>query len=62
MKEIEHHDVIVRLFTLRGMAFGILLFGNAFSLYLVGKFKRRYPPPKDISNFAIIFKNVKVSP
>ena len=52
---------MVRLFTLRGMAYVILLIGNALSLYLVGRFKRRFPQPKGISDFAVIFKNVKVS-
>ena len=54
-------DIIIRLFTLRGMAYVILLIGNAVSLYVVGRFKRRYPQPKGISDFAVIFKNIKVS-
>ena len=54
-------DILIRLFTLRGMAFIIMLIGNAMSLYIVGRFKRRYPQPKKISDFALIFKNVRMT-
>ena len=32
-----------RLFSLRAVAFVILLFANAFSLFIVSRFKKRYP-------------------
>lgn len=58
----DHFDIVVRLWTLRGMTYAILLIGNAYSLYLVGRFKRRFPQQKNLSSFAIIFKNVSKSP
>lgn len=53
--------VVTRLFTLRGIAFIIMLLGNMVALYVVGRFKRRYPQGKGIADFAVLFKNVKVS-
>ena len=44
------------------MIYVILLIGNAASLYIVARFKRRYPPPKNISAFALIFKSINKSP
>ena len=61
MKENGDQDELTRLFTLRGVAYVILLIGNAFSLYMAGSFKRRYPQPKNISDFALFFKNVKIT-
>ena len=59
MKEEGQVDRIVRLFTMRGIAYIIMLLGNTCSLYLVGRFKTRYPQPKRISDFYLIFKNVR---
>ena len=61
MKEHGDQDEVTRLFTLRGIAYIILLIGNAFSLYVAGSFKGRYPRPKNVSDFALFFKNVKIS-
>jgi uncharacterized membrane protein len=47
-----------RILTLRSIAFAILIVGNIIALYTSGRFKRRYPQPKTISNFALIFHNV----
>ena len=41
------------------MAFFILLVVNFLSLFIVKWFKVRYPPKKNISNFSLIFKNLK---
>jgi hypothetical protein len=60
MKAHDDTDTIVRLWTLRGIAYGILLIGNAAALYVVGRFKRRYTKPKDISAFSLIFKNLQI--
>lgn len=49
---------LTRVLTLRSIAYIILLLGNFASLYLAGRFKRRYPQPRDITDFALIFKNV----
>jgi hypothetical protein len=34
--------------------------GNTIALYVSGRFKRRYPQEKNISNFSLIFKNVTI--
>lgn len=41
------------------MAFYILIGVNAFSLYLVKRFKDKYPEKVNVSHFALFFKNLK---
>ncbi len=52
---------MTRIMTLRTMTFVILLIGNLMALYTSGRFKRRYPQPKGINDFSLIFKNVHKS-
>lgn len=52
---------MTRIYTLRTIAYVILLIGNFMAVYTSGRFKRRYPQPKDISDFSLIFKNVNKS-
>lgn len=49
----------VRFFTLRSIAFLILLLVNILSLFIVKWHKVRYPPQISISNFSLLFKNIK---
>jgi hypothetical protein len=52
-------DVLVRFFTLRAVAFVVLLITNVLSLYVIKWFKIRYPDKVDVSHFSILFKNLK---
>lgn len=50
----------MRLLTLRGITFIILMLTNAFSLYVVKKFKGIYPSKITIADYSVIFKNTKL--
>jgi hypothetical protein len=41
------------------VVFVVLLATNAMSLYLMKYFKIRYPEKVDVSQFALLFKNIK---
>ena len=49
----------VRFFTLRSIAFFILLLANFMSLFVVKWFKIRFPQKVNIAHFSLIFKNLK---
>lgn len=49
----------VRYFTLRSIAFLILLVANMLSLFVVKWFKVRYTPKANIADFSLLFKNLK---
>ena len=49
----------VRYFTLRSIAFFILLLVNFLSLFIIKWFKMRFPPKVNIANFSLLFKNLK---
>lgn len=61
LRENEEDGIKVRLLTLRGIAFVILMLTNAFSLIVVKKFKQIYPTKIDISDYSVIFKNTNLS-
>lgn len=52
---------MARILTLRAIAFAILLGGNLIALYVSGRFQRRFPQPKNIRDFSLIFKNCKLA-
>ena len=58
MKLLDKKEEMTRIMTLRTMTLVILLIGNLMALYTSGRFKKRYPQPKGINNFSLIFKNV----
>ncbi len=58
IERAEDHDVIIRLGALRSMMFVILIVVNASSLYIMKWFKTRYPDKVNVSNFALMFKNL----
>lgn len=61
MNKNDENEIMARILTLRSITYVILLIGNVMALYIAGRFKRRYPHPKRINNFALIFKNVNIS-
>jgi len=50
----------VRLLTLRGIAFVILMLTNALSLIIVKKFKQIHPTKISIADYSVIFKNTNL--
>ncbi len=52
-------ETLARFFTLRGVLFLILLIINILSIYVVRWFKIRHPDKINVSNFALLFKNLK---
>jgi len=50
--------VVARFAVLRAVVFVLLLVTNALSLYLMRYFKIRYPDKPDVSQFALLFKNI----
>jgi hypothetical protein len=61
MDKHDKDDLKARILTLRSIAFAILMIGNTLALYVSGRFKRRHPQPKNISNFSLLFKNADTS-
>jgi hypothetical protein len=59
-EKTDYNATMTQLLTLRSITFVILIFGNFMALYIAGRFKRRYPQPKNISNFSLIFKNIRI--
>lgn len=47
--------------TLRAVAYVILIAGNTAAVYVVSRFKRRYPRTHGIEKFSLIFKNLPKS-
>ncbi len=58
--ELEEDDsTLSRFETLRAVLFLLLLVVNVLSLYVVKWFKVRHPDKPNVSNFSLIFKNLK---
>lgn len=58
MTDAGDHDVVVRFSTLRSMVFVVLLATGIAALYVMRWFNIRYPEKIDVSNFALLFKNL----
>lgn len=54
----EDHETIVRFSTLRGVVFLVLLATGVVALLILKWFNVRYPKKVNISNFALLFKNL----
>ena len=61
MDKLKWQDSMARILTLRAIAFAIIIGGNLMALYVSGRFKTRYPHPKTIKDFSLIFKNCRSS-
>jgi hypothetical protein len=59
IKDNQDEATLARYFTLRSITFLILLITNALSLYVVRWFKIRYPNKVNVSDFSLLFKNLK---
>lgn len=59
MDDAKEEATIVRLFTLRGIIFLVLLATNFLSMYIVRWFKIRYPEKVGITAYALLFKNIR---
>lgn len=58
--ELEGDEpTLSRFYTLRGVILLILLVVNMLSLYVIKWFKVRHPDKLNVSNFSLLFKNLK---
>lgn len=61
LKANEENDIKVRLLTLRGITFVIIMLTNALSLIVVKKFKQIHPTKISIADYSVIFKNTTLN-
>ena len=59
IEDQNDEPTLSRFFTLRGVLFLLLLVVNALSLYVIKWFKIRHPDKLNVSNFSLLFKNLK---
>jgi hypothetical protein len=59
IEDQKDEPTLVRFYTLRGIIFIILLAVNMLSLYVIKWFKVRHPDKLNVSNFSLLFKNLK---